>query len=93
MVRPTLIDLSSVELKHYPFMISLDRCNGSSNVLSPKICFPKETKDINVKVFNMITNKNEAKAMTNIILHVIVNANSIVQQIQIKYVVQIKMKQ
>ena len=24
----------------------------------------KKTKDINVKVFNMITNKNEAKAMT-----------------------------
>ena len=25
---------------------------------------PKKTKDINVKVFNMITNKNEAKRMT-----------------------------
>ena len=25
---------------------------------------PKETKDINVKTFNMITNKNESKAMT-----------------------------
>ena len=24
---------------------------------------PKETKDINVKAFNMITNKDEAKAM------------------------------
>ena len=28
------------------------------------MCVPKETKDINVKVFNMITNKYEAKAMT-----------------------------
>ena len=28
------------------------------------MCVPKETKDINVKVFNMITNKDEAKAMT-----------------------------
>ena len=64
MVRPILIDLNSAELKYYPFMISLDKCSGSCNVLSPKICVPKETKDINVKAFNMITNKNEAKAMT-----------------------------
>ena len=33
----------------------------------PQICVPKETKDINVKVFNVITNKNEAKAMTKYI--------------------------
>ena len=64
MVRPTLIDLNPVELKYYPFMISLNKCTGSCNVLSPKICVPKETKDINVKALNMITNKNEAKAMT-----------------------------
>ena len=64
MVRPTLIDLNTVELKYYPFMIILNKCNGRCNVLSPKICVPKETKDINVKAFNMITNKNEAKAMT-----------------------------
>ena len=44
MVRPTLIDLNLVELKYYPFIISLDKCNGSCNVLSPKIHVPKETK-------------------------------------------------
>ena len=63
MVRPTLIDLNPVELKYYPFMISLNKCTGSCNVLSPKICVSKETKDINVKAFYMITNQNEAKAM------------------------------
>ena len=30
-----------------------------------KICIPKEPKDINVKAFNMITDKNEAKTMKN----------------------------
>ena len=44
-------------------MSSLDKCDGSCNVLSPKICVPKGTKDVNVKVFNMITNKNETKTM------------------------------
>ena len=64
MVRPTLIDLNPVELKYYPFMISLNKCTESCNVLSPKVCVLKETKDINVKAFNMIINKNGAKATT-----------------------------
>ena len=63
MVTTTLIDLNSIELKYYPFLSSLDKCNGSCNVLSSKICVPKETKDINVKVFNVITNKNDAKTI------------------------------
>ena len=33
-VRPTLINLNSVEVKYYPFMISLDKCSESCNVLS-----------------------------------------------------------
>ena len=62
MFRPTLIGLNPVELKYYPFMISLNKCTGSCNFLSPKICVPKEAKDINVKAFNM--NNNEANAIT-----------------------------
>ena len=61
MVKPTLIDMNPNE---HPFMISLNQCVGSCNVLSPKICVSKETKDINAKAFKMITNKDEAKAMT-----------------------------
>ena len=64
MVRPSLIDLNPGELKYYPFKISLYECNGSCNVLSSKISVVRKTKEINVKVFNMITNKNEAKAMS-----------------------------
>ena len=40
-LRPTLIDLSPVEVKYYPFMISSDKCNGSWNVLSSKMCVSK----------------------------------------------------
>ena len=50
MVSLILIDLNPVQLKHYPFMITLDKCNRSCNVLSPKTCVPKEAKDLNVKV-------------------------------------------
>ena len=64
MVRPTLINLNPVEIKYYPFMISLNKFTRSCNGLAPNIYVPKETKDINVKTFNMITNKNGDKTMT-----------------------------
>ena len=64
-LSPTLIDLNLVEVKYYSFMISLDKYNESCNVLSPKIFVAKKKNDINVKVFNMIANKNEAKTMKN----------------------------
>ena len=34
-LRPTHIALNPVELKYYPFMISLDKFSGSCTVLSP----------------------------------------------------------
>ena len=61
--RPTLIDLNSIKLNYYPFMISLDDRTGSYKViddLSSKICLHSKIKDINVKVFNMITRTNDA---------------------------------
>ena len=57
MVRPTLIGMDPVKLKHYPFMISLNKCSGNRNVLTPKIYVPKEIKD-------MVSIKTEDKAMT-----------------------------
>ena len=59
-------------------MISLDKYSGSCNDLSPKISKQKKINDINVTVFNMITNKNDAKQWQNI-FHTIANVNSIVQ--------------
>ena len=49
-----------------------------SKSICSKLCVPKETKDITVKAFSMITNKDETKAMTEHI-YVIVNTNSVVQ--------------
>ena len=60
----TVIDLNPVELNYYPFMISLDKCSRSCNVvddLSTKICVPSKTKYVHVKVVNMITRINKAK--------------------------------
>ena len=69
MVRHIVIDSNPNELKYYPFMISIDKCTGNwclipKNILLPKICIPKETKNIYIKEFDIITNKYEAEAMT-----------------------------
>ena len=63
--------LNNVELRYYPFMISLNKCTGSTSkctVLLAKICVSKETKHINVKACNTITNKDEVKAIAEHIL-------------------------
>ena len=44
---PTFIDLNPFELNHYPFMISLGKCNGNYNVVNDlfaKIWVPNKTK-------------------------------------------------
>ena len=62
-VKPTLTDMNPVALKYYPFLISLNKCTARYNVVSPKNMCSKRKERHNVKAFNMITNKNEAKAM------------------------------
>ena len=68
MVRHTLVNMNPVELKYNPFTVSLNKCTGSCNALSPKICVLNETKDINLKELNMITNNDEAKAITTYLM-------------------------
>ena len=66
MIRPFLVDISPVELNYHPFKVCLGKCSGSSNAVhefSTKVCVPSKTKDVNVKVFNMITTTNEAKTL------------------------------
>ena len=62
MIRPTLIDLIPVELKRYPFIINLDEFSGSYNSvddLSTNMNICINASDINVKVYNIITNKQK----------------------------------
>ena len=33
MIRHALFDLSPIQLKYFPFMISLNKCNGSCNAV------------------------------------------------------------
>ena len=47
-------------------MIRIEKCSECCNAAynwSTKICVPSKTEDVNNKVFNMIKNRNEAKAL------------------------------
>ena len=56
-VRPTLVDLNLDELHYYPFIISMNGCDGGCNTTEDPIgtiCVPNKMEDMNLKVFNMI---------------------------------------
>ena len=57
LIKPTHINLNPDELHYYPFIISLDKCDGQCNnvkVTFDWICVPIKIEDINLKVFSMI---------------------------------------
>ena len=74
MTQPTFInshpDEYSQEFHYYPFAVKLDRYVGSCNTLhnlSNKACVPNKTEDLNLSVFNMITQINESNTLTKYI--------------------------
>ena len=66
MARPTLIELNPSDFNYYPFMTSLDKCSEQCNAfddLSTKICVASKTRNVKVKVLNMVTRMNKAKTL------------------------------
>ena len=70
-IPTTLINLHrnkySQEFYYYPFAVELDRCVGSCNTLNKlpnKVCASNKTEDLDLSMFNMITEINESKALT-----------------------------
>ena len=63
-VRPEIINVNSNEPVFYPFSIKTSKCSGSCNNINDpyaKICVPDAVKDLNVKVFNLMSRTNETK--------------------------------
>ena len=63
-VRPKIINVNSNEPIFYPFSIKTNKCSGScNNINNPyaKICVPDVIKDLNVKVFNLMSRTNETR--------------------------------
>ena len=61
-IGPGIINVNSNKALFYPFSIKRSRCNGScNNIKNPyaKICVGDVVKNLNIKVFNLMSRTNE----------------------------------
>ena len=62
--RPEIVNVNSNNPIFYPFSIKTSKCSGNcNNINNPyaKICVPDVIKDLNVKVFNLMSRTNETR--------------------------------
>ena len=62
--RPEIININSNEPTFYPYSIKVNKCCGSCNNINDpcsKMCVPDVVKNINVKVFNLMSRTNETR--------------------------------
>ena len=58
MVRTEIININSNNPILYPFSVKINRCSGNCNNINDlyaKICISDTVKNVNVKVFNLMT--------------------------------------
>ena len=63
-VRPEIVNVNSNEPLFYPFSIKKSKCSGSyNNINDPyaKLRVPDVVKNINIKVFNLMSWTNEMR--------------------------------
>ena len=63
-VRPEIVNVNSNEPIFYPFSIRTSKCSGSCNNINDpytKLCVPDVIKNINVKVFNLMSRTKETR--------------------------------
>ena len=63
-IRPVIINVNSNESLFYTCSILANKCSGSfNNINDPyeKLCVPDFVKNVNVKVFNLMSIINEAR--------------------------------
>ena len=63
-VRPEIVDINSNNPIFYPFSIKINKCSGTCNNISnpyAKVCVPDTVKNLNVKVFNLMSLTNETR--------------------------------
>ena len=59
-IRKKIIDINNSESTFYRFSIKVDKCSGSCNNINDpygKLCVPSVVKNVNVKVFNIMSRR------------------------------------
>ena len=65
-VRPKIVDINSNNPMFYLFSVKINRCSGNCNSINDpyaKICVPDVVKNLNVKVFNLMSRSNETRSI------------------------------
>ena len=63
-VRPEIVNLNSNERLFYSFSIKTSKCSGSYNNINypyAKLCIPDVVRNLNVKVFNLMSRTTETR--------------------------------
>ena len=63
-VRPEIVNVNSKETVFFPFSIRASKCSGSCNNINDlyaKWCAPDVVKNLNFKVFNLLSRTNETR--------------------------------
>ena len=63
-IRPEIININSNEPTFYPYSIEANKFSGSCNNINDpyaKLCVPDVVKNINVKVFNLMSRTNKTR--------------------------------
>ena len=66
-VRPEIVNIGSNDPIFYPFSIKSSKCSGICNNISDpyaKNCVPDVVRNLNVKVFDLMTLTNEMKLVS-----------------------------
>ena len=63
-VRPEIVNVNSDKPVFFPFNIKTSKCSGSCNNINnsyAKLCVADAVKNINLKIFNLISRTNETR--------------------------------
>ena len=63
-IRSEIINVNTNEPMFYPYSITINKCKGSCITINEpyaKLCVPDTFKNINVKVFNLMSRTNETR--------------------------------
>ena len=63
-ISPEIININSDEPSFYPYSILVNKCNGRCNNINDpytKLCVSRFVKNVNIKVFNLMSGTNETR--------------------------------
>ena len=62
--RSEIINVNSNEHLYHPYSITINKCKGSCNIINDpyaKLCVPDIIRNMNIKVFNLMSRTNETR--------------------------------